>query len=809
MGFSSLLYTECRPDRSVHGREGMQFQAESPGATAEMEQAIVAHLLHRPSQKLMAADTPVDAHPLSFSYYRARGHYYLGVGRYIGRDSRGREGNQLTHCLVTDDPDDIRPARPAQLFRSGVWLTVPSDSIRLETVAAPLRVADAYQPTALHTMACAQPGIENFLPKLLTAFEEAVGAQRKKLVVSATDVDQAIRWIALGGLFLNPADVLDMSFRVFTESPLADDLSIAVFNPALIRSAPAIEALPAALNGIDLDSYRTSAITPSESAATYARWFLEHDAFDALEAIELGRRWQPHLASPAVATAMTGIVCLDLPAGRETDAGAIAEALAAISEHEPDDMDEYGGVLAEALLTIRPSATDDPAAVHRAVLALRRNRHHDAAESLTLALLEGTRLYPDTYGVRWSEAIRTPDTGEPARARWSSAETQHRAVQLLSETLAAAQDSSLGPLFTIIPVLGLGIRWVSVQAAGERLADYWAVHPEAVSGGARTAFYPELEALLWQALESRILDRDETVRRAMMSGRWDWLRAHTGRYGSSSAVAVALTASAVASAPHPERLVILREYLDTATAPHWSLFFEAGRPVDPDLLGVWVSADPAALHDRPFADLVAVAIDRELSGGARTLLDRLARLHNLPPELADISAKALRAQEILKALRDGYSDIPNPLIDDLATIDVRFQNYYAANIAEYLILQSDQVGVSRYLSATRSYQVRQYFYGHTIAHLQNDMPGFAHQLLYVCRSKDTAAPMRNEVEGAFADWIRKSGNKKRALEAGRHLDRHHQVMWNALIEDVSAERVAHRPQPRKLPSIPKFRKGSR
>lgn len=809
MAFSSLLYTECPPDRSVHGREGLQFQAESPDATPEMEQAVIAHLLYRPSRKLMAADTPVDAHPLSFAYQRVRDHYYLGVGRYAGRDTHGREGNQLTHCLVTADSDDIRPARPAQLFGSGAWLTVSAESTRLPSVTAPLHVAELYQPGSLHAMARARPGIETFLPKLLTAFEEAAGTHRKKLVVSATDVEVAIRWIALGGLFLEPADALSLSFRVFTESPLADDLSIAVFHPELTRSAPSIQTLPPALNGVDLDSLLTSAITASPSATVYARWFLEYDAFDALEAIELGRRWQPHLASPAVSTAIAGIVCLDRRVEPDLTAATIAEALTAVCAHEPDDMDEYGGALADAVLTIPPAATDDPATLHRAAVALRRADHHDAAEALTLALLEGTRNYPDTYGVRWSEATHEPRPGDTARARWMIAETRQRAVRLLSETLDAAHENSLGPLFTLIPGLGLGLRFESVRAPGLRLARHWATYPDAVSEEARIAFYAEIEALVWKELESRIRDRDVTVRRAVAAGRWDRLRASAGSYDASSPVTAALTAAAVAAAPHPQRLAVLHEYLTTATAPDWSLFFGHGAP-DPELLGVWLSAVPSALRDPAFADVVVAAINDELAHHRScVLLDRVERVYDVPRALTAIVAEHIRAKEVLRTLDRHQLDIPNPALDDLITVDRRFQDFYVHNIAKGLVWQSDLVGVRRYLSVTRAHHLQTYFSHITTAHLRDDLPEFAHQLLYVCLSEDTLAWMRVPMEEAFVQWIRQSGNKKRALDAARHIDRSSQAMWNSFVEDASTGRAAHRPAPRKLLSITKFRKGGR
>ncbi|MFC3966169.1 GAP1-M domain-containing protein [Nocardia jiangsuensis] len=674
-------------------------------------------------------------------------------------------------------------------------------------MAAPLHVAEEYQPAALHAMACAQPGAAEFLPKLLTAFEESAGPQRKKVVISAVDSDQAIRWIALGSLFLDLADVLELSFRVFTEAPLEEDLSIAVFHPGLTRSAPVIEALPEALNGIDLATFRSSPITPSESATTYSRWFLEYDAFDSLEAIELGRRWQPHLASPALATTMAGIVCLGRPAGPDMEVTDIAEALAAVSAHEPDDMDEYGAVLAEAVLSIKPAASDDPAALHGAVVVLSRNRHHEAAETVALALLEGARLYPDTYGVRWARAVHRSDAADKTRVRWTSSDSQQRAMRLLVETLAAAADSALAPLFEVIPSLGLGVRWAAVQEHGARLVRYWCTHPDAVDRAGNTAFYAELEAQLWPELETRVRTGDEIVRRAMTAGEWSWLRASADPGNSSSAVTAALTAAAVAAAPPEQRGALLTGYLRTATAPDWTLFFPARRRPEPELLGVWVTQDRAALQDPAFAELVDSAIDKEIARDSVELLEQIAHLDGLPEPLAGVAREYARTHRILRALGDMADEIPNPVLEDLETVDHRFRYYYRAAIASHLLVQNDLAGVSRYLSATRSYELRDHFYYRTTEQLQHGLRDFAHRLLYLCEADETSAWMRGDVKRAFGDWLRKPANKRRALDAARHLDRHHSALWNALVQQLSDDRQQVSPQSRKLLSMNRFRKG--
>ena len=48
--------------------------------------------------------------------------YGTAQGRYLGKvTAGGRDGNHLTDCLLTRDPDVYGPTRPAQLWRSALW----------------------------------------------------------------------------------------------------------------------------------------------------------------------------------------------------------------------------------------------------------------------------------------------------------------------------------------------------------------------------------------------------------------------------------------------------------------------------------------------------------------------------------------------------------------------------------------------------------------------------------------------------------------------------------------------------------------
>ncbi|MGN2640540.1 hypothetical protein ACTD5D_31105 [Nocardia takedensis] len=778
MAFDSLLYTECRVETSVHGREGMQFQAESSGVSPEMEQAVVAHMLYRPGADLMAARAPVADYPLSFAYRRVRDLHYLAVGRYLGTDSRGREGNQLTHCLVTADAEDIRPMRPAQLFGADAWSSAAHTSTELAPVSAPLLVAEDYQPQALHAMAREHDGVEEFLPRLLTAFEQAVAAEPRKLLVAADDVRVAARWLALGSLFLDPRDALGLSFRIFTDSPLADDLAVAVFDPATTRSVGAITSLPSSLNGVDLRTSATSAITPSDSARTYARWFLEHDVFDALDAIEIGRRWEPHLGSAATTITAVSLACLGDRSRPPADPPLLAEVLATLAEREPDDLEDYGRTLAEALLSVRPGESDDPAPLHRAAVVLRRHNHHDLAEMLTLALLEGARLDPDRYAVRWAHAVAATGSG---RARWLDSESRSRAEQLLTETLAGARTGSLPALFTVVTAVNCGVGFPAVREAGQRLVEHWSAQPGAVADPRALAFFAELEPLLWQRLDARIAGRDEAARAAVLAGDWDWLRADgTRARAMPPALESALTARIVHSAPRGRRGALLADHLRRIAEPNWSLFFPATQRLDPELVLTWVAVRPRDLDDPGFERVVDEAVGEEIRDGGTALLDQLAGVDPLPVELARLVRDRGTMPGLLDTLEGHRDDARNPIIPTLRRIDRRVLELHRREIVDLLLLQEDVAGVGSFLDFWHTADLPEVFYRSTAYYLREYHATFAEQFVYLYYAEAVPAWVRTRMWAAFEEWA--GADKKRAVEIERSLDPRFRPGWSALLQ---------------------------
>src|SRR5262249_55571715 len=124
--FETLIYTDCRPGEGLLGSGGLQFQARSDGADATAMTVVQRALLYEPPAGWMRERRPVADYPPSFAHI-ADGCWATARGVYLGREANGtREGNQLTHSVITRDPDAYGLLRPAQLFGAHFWRSEPA-----------------------------------------------------------------------------------------------------------------------------------------------------------------------------------------------------------------------------------------------------------------------------------------------------------------------------------------------------------------------------------------------------------------------------------------------------------------------------------------------------------------------------------------------------------------------------------------------------------------------------------------------------------------------------------------------------------
>lgn len=216
MAFRALLYTDCRADESLRGGTGYQFQAATSDARASDEAIMLRDLMYRPSPDLMARQAPIDQYPPSFAYCRTDDGYALGTGIYLGQVSGdGRQGNQITHALFSDDVDDLAGSRPAQFFGADLWVRSKQPSKQLDTVEPPLLYSDAFDVPVLHQLVCAAPDSKAFLSRVLSSFERAaIATAWVKTIVSCSDPQTALQWIAIATMLLPAEQALSEHSRV-------------------------------------------------------------------------------------------------------------------------------------------------------------------------------------------------------------------------------------------------------------------------------------------------------------------------------------------------------------------------------------------------------------------------------------------------------------------------------------------------------------------------------------------------------------------------------------------------------------------
>lgn len=67
------------------------------------------------------------------------GRSYLARGKSTGTTNSGRPGNQLTQAIVSSEPDDFIPYRPAQLYGAVNWTLVKAPTQEAVEWVTPIR----------------------------------------------------------------------------------------------------------------------------------------------------------------------------------------------------------------------------------------------------------------------------------------------------------------------------------------------------------------------------------------------------------------------------------------------------------------------------------------------------------------------------------------------------------------------------------------------------------------------------------------------------------------------------------------------
>lgn len=653
MAFETATYTDVMAGEAVDGVDGFNFQAVSPGVTGVDQQRIREGLLHRVVPSWDLGHDALD-HPPTCAFEVRDGRSYLSRGRSSGITNSGRPGNQVTQVITTSDPDDFIPYRPAQLYGALQWTLEKAPGPDPDPWVTPLEVRPEFEVDALQEMVTGDAWATRVLPHYLTMIDAALGPTPTKAVLLHTDLDEVMRWIALGTLFMEAERARTLNFRALVDDPWRVDALLVGVSPEFgggdLGSA----------HVLDLANRTVPDIEPSDVARARAELFTGHDAADALTAVEVARRWETVLG-PQLANDAARLVAVPDP---ETDgARAWRTAVSAIERLAraglEDDLALYGEELGEAAVTYGPTTAEEFALAGRAVRHAHDLGLDEVARAVLLPVLEALTGVPALAGSFAREL-----SGAQVPVEWESEEERSAAGGFLDAVLAAAPTESLPDLFGAAGAIGAPVTEEARAAAAETLSGLWLTDPGL--GRDRWRLWlggPEVAAATARRLANAFHANEGWAVDALIRGDWDFLVWET----DSSDLRGWIQAGRISRLPLAER----RERIATSLlipAEAWQLAL-GGSEVrdDPALWASWV-------HRHGFTNSLLSklrsAVKEALSPAPGSEAEKvdwgplLEALRDAPlNELAQWSEDYLRARGTLEAARAKSRDEADLTLD--------------------------------------------------------------------------------------------------------------------------------------------------
>ena len=489
--FGTAIYTNCAPGEGLEAVGGMQFQSRSPGVDPETLAVIRRHLIYEPPEQLVQQEQPVEAFPPSFAHVHDRV-FATAAGVYIGREADGsRQGNHLTHAIVTDDARAYRSFRPAQMYHAPFWRNEPAASTHSERLPPPLPPGPFGAEQASQFVRD-QPDGADLLAAILLALQAHVShggtSPPRRVLFISEDHEAVLHWLTAATLLIPQDEALRIGFKVFTADPARSTLPVVAVHPAWTQSAATVEH-DRGYTVFDLVRHEWTARPGSAEALHWARLFCEADPYDVSEAVEL-----------VGASGLTGPVTRDLAAtavfGRAPDAASAGYLVRWLRTGPPALREAYGGRLVAAvarlpdldlsLLREMDIATDEQFPGRRDQVRLNLLRRE-----LRNALSDPMRVQPKTPRRPVSPVI------------------EQEAVRLVTEALRQAQGAAFDAVLSVSGRFGISVPLDAVHAATVAFVAFWADHPDTAYHPSGWPPTPPVLAMLRDELSARLGDRPE------------------------------------------------------------------------------------------------------------------------------------------------------------------------------------------------------------------------------------------------------------------------------------------------------------
>lgn len=243
MALEQLYYTSC--EQGLTGFAGYQFNAVSPGASAETQREVLSQIAYKPprSQMFPAEADELARCPVNLCF-RPGTPTLLANVEYVGQDFSKRFGNYFAHAFAADSIDDLTealgPLLPIELWRAPVWAAGQADGTELPRFSGQLP-RGLVSPASVRDFLAGHPlgdRLDMALSALLSAAAAAVEGRARPVLLVESDSDRAAQWIAAVSYLLPPRAGAALAFATYRADPSASRLQLIGTVPETVAELP-------------------------------------------------------------------------------------------------------------------------------------------------------------------------------------------------------------------------------------------------------------------------------------------------------------------------------------------------------------------------------------------------------------------------------------------------------------------------------------------------------------------------------------------------------------------------------------------
>ncbi|MEY9861176.1 hypothetical protein ABH935_006816 [Catenulispora sp. GAS73] len=428
MALEQLYYTSC--ERGLTGFAGYQFNAVSPGASAETQREVLSQIAYKPprSQMFPAEADELARCPVNLCF-RPGTPTLLANVEYVGQDFSKRFGNYFAHTFAADSIDDLAealgPLLPIELWRAPVWAAVQADGTELPRFSGQLP-RGLVSPASVRDFLAGHPlgdRLDVALSALLSAAAAAVEGRSRPVLLVESDSDRAAQWIAAVSYLLPPRAGAALAFATYRADPSASRLHLIGTVPETIADLPldvidsfvvfdmaagsvaevAVHPLAELAVRVGVSKARalwqTAGTLAAPDSFSLDAWFGPVAAAAALGRVQLtvaeadrAVAWATDAALDPAALAELAMVLHDQPARRDHHLPALVELARRGGDQALCDEIRFEQIDAE-LARVRAADTEDSAAIRIESPTIRRRAAGRLRELLDVATaVEALRL---------------------------------------------------------------------------------------------------------------------------------------------------------------------------------------------------------------------------------------------------------------------------------------------------------------------------------------------------------------------------------------------------------------------------------